>query len=48
MDGNAIFEFSTGKLGTIDHYGASAPYKVLTEKFGFTVDNIYATAKALV
>ena len=38
---------STGYV-TIDHYGASAPYKVLTEKFGFTVDNIYATAKALV
>ena len=38
---------STGYV-TIDHYGASAPYKVLTEKFGFTVENIYSTAKTLV
>ena len=33
---------------TIDHYGASAPYKVLSEKFGFTVDHVYETAKALI
>ena len=33
---------------TIDHYGASAPYKVLSEQFGFTVDNVYAKAKELV
>ena len=38
---------STGYV-TIDHYGASAPYKVLTEKFGFTVENIYSTAKTLI
>ncbi len=25
----------------LDHFGASAPYKVLDEKFGFTVDNVY-------
>ena len=25
----------------LDHFGASAPYKVLDEKFGFTPDNIY-------
>ena len=24
----------------LDHFGASAPYKVLDEKFGFTVQNI--------
>jgi len=33
---------------TLDHYGASAPYKVLNEKFGFTVDNVYAKAKDLI
>jgi len=31
----------------IDHYGASAPYKVIFEKFGFTVKNIIAKAKKL-
>ena len=31
----------------IDHYGASAPYKVIFEKFGFTVENIAAKAKGL-
>jgi transketolase len=31
----------------IDHYGASAPYKVIFEKFGFTVENIFARAKEL-
>lgn len=29
----------------MESYGASAPYKVLFEKFGFTVDNILAKAK---
>ncbi|HSO11549.1 MAG TPA: transketolase [Anaerolineales bacterium] len=31
----------------IDHYGASAPYKVIFEKFGFTVENVAARAKEL-
>jgi len=31
----------------LDHYGASAPYKVIFEKFGFTVENIVARAKEL-
>lgn len=31
----------------IDHYGASAPYKIIFEKFGFTVENVVAKAKAL-
>lgn len=31
----------------IDHYGASAPYKVIFEKFGFTVENVMARAKEL-
>ena len=33
---------------TLDRYGASAPYKVLAENFGFTVDNVCAVAKTLV
>lgn len=31
----------------MERFGASAPYKVLDEKFGFTVDNILAQVKAL-
>ena len=31
----------------IDHFGASAPHKVIFENFGFTVDNVVAKAKAL-
>src|SRR5688572_21657533 len=31
----------------IDHYGASSPYKVIFEHFGFTVENIVAKAKEL-
>jgi transketolase len=31
----------------IDHYGASAPYKVIFEKFGFTVENVVMKAKEL-
>ncbi len=31
----------------LDHYGASAPYKIIFEKFGFTVENIVAKAKTL-
>ncbi len=31
----------------IDHFGASAPASVLAEKFGLTVDAVYARAKAL-
>ncbi len=29
-----------GKIFGLDHFGASAPYKVLEEKFGFTPENI--------
>ncbi|HLO29517.1 MAG TPA: transketolase [Anaerolineales bacterium] len=29
----------------LDHYGASAPYKVIFEKFGFTVENVVARAR---
>ena len=29
-----------GRVLGLDHFGASAPYKVLAEKFGFTVENV--------
>ena len=32
---------------TLDHFGASAPYKVLNEQFGFTVENVTAVAREL-
>ncbi|HKD74974.1 MAG TPA: transketolase, partial [Ktedonobacterales bacterium] len=36
-----------GDIVGINHYGASAPAKVLFEKFGFTIDNVVAHALAL-
>ncbi|MEH1769791.1 MAG: transketolase [Nostoc sp.] len=36
-----------GDTVSIDRFGASAPGNVLLEKFGFTVDNVLAKAKAL-
>lgn len=36
----------TGKYVTIDHYGASAPIEKLAVEFGFTKENVVATAKA--
>jgi transketolase len=38
--------YATSVLG-LDHYGASAPYKVIFENFGFTVENVVARAKEL-
>jgi transketolase len=38
--------YATSVIG-LDHYGASAPYKVIFEKFGFTVENVVARAKEL-
>ena len=35
------------KFVTLDHFGASGPYKVLAKEFGFTADNVYAVAKTL-
>jgi transketolase len=32
---------------SINRYGASAPYKVIFEKLGFTVENVVAKAKEL-
>jgi transketolase len=37
-----------GDVLGIERFGASAPYQVLAEKYGFTVDNVVARAKALV
>lgn len=39
--------YAASVLG-IDHYGASAPYKVIFEKLGFTVENVAAKARALI
>ncbi len=36
-----------GGLVTIDRFGASAPGGVCMDKFGFTVDNVIATAKSV-
>ena len=36
-----------GACISIDRFGASAPGPVCLEKFGFTVENVVATAKAL-
>lgn len=38
---------SEGTVIGIDHYGASAPYEVLYEKFGFTTENVVAKARSL-
>ena len=35
-----MIEGFTGKVFGLERFGASAPYKVLDEKFGFTVQNI--------
>jgi transketolase len=36
----------TGEAVSIEHYGASAPAKILFEQFGFTADNVVAKANA--
>jgi len=38
---------SDGEIISIEKFGASAPYKTLFEKYGFTVENVYQTAKKL-
>ena len=37
----------TTRYVTMDGFGASAPYKVLAEKFGFTVENVVKTAREI-
>jgi len=36
-----------GKIIGMDHFGASAPAVKLAEEFGFTAENVYNTAKAM-
>jgi transketolase len=36
----------SGECVSIEHYGASAPYQVLFEQFGFTPDRVVAAAHA--
>ena len=40
-------DFSTTRFVTIDRYGASAPYKVLAQEFGFTPEKVYRIAKEI-
>lgn len=37
-----------GAVISIDRFGASAPYEILMEKFGFNVENVVCTARDLV
>jgi transketolase len=37
----------SGDVLGVDRFGASAPAKVLLEKYGFTVDNVVARARAV-
>ena len=39
---------SNGEVFGLDHFGASAPYKVLDEKFGFTAPAVLALVKAYI
>ncbi|NLZ93404.1 MAG: transketolase [Firmicutes bacterium] len=41
------FTGSKGAILSIDHFGASAPGKVLQEKYGFTVENIVSMVQEL-
>ena len=41
-------DFKTTQFVTKDDFGASGPYKVLAEEFGFTVENVYSAAKKLI
>jgi transketolase len=36
----------SGECVSLEHYGASAPYQILFEQFGFTVDRVVAAAHA--
>ena len=37
----------TGKIHGLDHFGYSAPYKVLDEKFGYNGQAVYEEVKAM-
>ena len=36
-----------GKVWGLDHFGYSAPYTTLDEKFGFTAENVYEQVEAM-
>ena len=38
---------ANGKIYGLERFGASAPFKVLDEKFGFTTENILNEVKAM-
>jgi transketolase len=40
------FVGDTGECVSLEHYGASAPYQVIFEQFGFTPDRVVAAARA--
>ena len=37
-----------GEVIGLDHFGASAPYKFLFKEYGFTAENVAATAKKVI
>ena len=37
-----------GAVIGLDHFGASAPYKLLFKEYGFTAENVAATAKSVI
>ncbi len=45
-DGYAV-NAATTRYITLDTFGASGPYKALAEQYGFTVDNVYRTAREM-
>ena len=40
-------DLDTTRFLTLDHFGASGPYKVLAQEFGFTAEHALALAKEL-
>ena len=41
-------DYKTTRFVTKDDFGASGPYKVLAQEFGFTAENVYQKAKELI
>ena len=42
-----VTNYGSVRFITLDTFGASAPYKVLAEHFGFTAENVLAKAREL-
>ena len=42
------FVGDSGAIICIDHFGASAPAGILFKEFGFTIENVFDTARKLV